>query len=494
MLDEGIQAGVEGRHPPLCLDGRPFTALLRDDDQARDEALAALLSSLARPDVRVVRMGNSMRSRLMLEHVLIQATGPDGRTSLDGNTRQIARTIAERQNREAFVVLLITQAETLHSKTLRLLQAMRPYFAEAGAPTLQVVFVGRPAFRALLDERGMTPLQEALGFAARPDKPTRPAIAGVVAPAPEDVERRPLPAAPEVSEPSMPPDLELTPGTADGSVGHFYAAHMGTPAPSPDPGVSGAVLAQSPALPRRTLVRLSWAAGLAVLAFAAWLGLSRLFYRDVPASSALDLAIPGLAIPGLAVPAGPSGSKQSNLPNAAATGPLAAASSPTLPGEAAPPDAAAPPNLAAAPSGPRMDSSAPPDSSRNNGAAFPARSRPGIAEPAVRRSSEDVASSPAATSDPRVVIHVPAGSEGAEAMSAHLLATLGSRAGSVETRRVAGTPGRPSIRYFYPGDEAVAQRVAGWMAGAGLNWTLQDFSTFLPRPSRGTIEVWLPRS
>ncbi len=202
MLDEGVQAGVEGRHPPLCLDGRPFTALLRDDDQARDEALAALLSSLARPDVRVVRMGNSMRSRLMLEHALIQATGPDGRTSLDGNARQIARTIAERQGREAFVVLLITQAETLHSKTLRLLQAMRPYFAEAGAPTLQVVFVGRLAFRALLDERGMTPLQEALGFAARPDKPTRPAIAGVVAPAPEAVERRPFPAAPEVSGPA----------------------------------------------------------------------------------------------------------------------------------------------------------------------------------------------------------------------------------------------------------------------------------------------------
>jgi len=489
MLDEGIQAGVEGRHPPLCLDGRSFTALLRDDDQARDEALAALLSSFARPDIRVVRMGNSMRSRLMFEHVLIQATGPDGQTSLDGNARQIARTIAERQNREAFVVLLITQAETLHSKTLRLLQAMRPYFAEAGAPTLQVVFVGRPAFRALLDERGMTPLQEALGFAARPDKPARPALAGVVAPAPEDVERRPLPDAPEVNEPFMSLDLELTPGTADGSVGHFYAARTGTPAASPDPGVSGAVLAQSPAPPRRMLVRVSWAAGLAVLALAAWLGLSRLFYRDVPASSALDLAISGLAIP-----AGPSGSKQSNSPNAAATSPLAAASSPTLSGEAAPPAAAAPPNLAAAPSGPRMDSGAPPDSSRNNGAAFPARNRPGIAEPAARRSSEDIASSPAATSDPRVVIHVPAGSEGAEAMSAHLLAALGSRAGSVETRRVAGTPGRPSIRYFHPGDEAVAQRVAAWMAGAGLNWTLQDFSTFLPRPSRGTIEVWLPRS
>ena len=79
-------------------------------------------------------------------------------------------------------------------------------------------------------------------------------------------------------------------------------------------------------------------------------------------------------------------------------------------------------------------------------------------------------------------------------MSAHLQADLGSRLGAVETRRVAGTPDRPSIRYFHPGDEPVAHQVAARMAGAGLVWTLQDFSTFVPRPSRGTIEVWLPRS
>ena len=101
---------------------------------------------------------------------------------------------------------------------------------------------------------------------------------------------------------------------------------------------------------------------------------------------------------------------------------------------------------------------------------------------------------PSATSPSRVVIHVPAGSERAEAISAQLRVGLGSRVGTVEARRVADTPDRPSIRYFHPGDEAAAHQVAGWMAEAGLAWTLQDFSTFLPRPSRGMIEVWLPRS
>jgi hypothetical protein len=451
MLDDSALAGMETQRLPGRPGGRPFTALLQDDDQQRDAALARLLAELAQPDVRVVRMGNSMRSRLMLEHILIQVTGPDGRTSQDDGARRIARTIAERQGRETRVVLLITQAETLHSKTLRLLQAMQPYFAENGAPTLQVVFVGRQAFRALLDGHGMTPLREALGFQAQAET-MRPAAPGRV-PAPEMVPNPgPLPTAQVVGEPVALANPPLEPGTLQEQAGRPGQAPM----PPPRPGAAHA--ASGPALRRMRNLVLGLAV-FAAMALAAYMGLHAMFYREVQARGVLNL-------PPAAEPPPPAAAPPVSLvPGPPAQDPQASTPAPGLvpPAEALPSD--------------------------------PGRSRNAL--PAARRSPDPPELSsppPAAPPNPRVVIHVPAGSERAEAMSAHLRAGLGSRLGAVEARRVAGTPERPSIRYFHPGDEPVAHQVAAWMADAGLIWTLQDFSAFLPRPSRGTIEVWLPRS
>lgn len=439
MPDHNALAGSEARRLPGLLDGRPFTALLQDDDEQRDAALSRLLSDLARPDVRVVRMGNSMRSRLVLEHLLIQVTGPDGRTSQDDSARQIARTIAERQGREAFVVLLITQAETLHSKTLRLLQAMRPYFAENGAPTLQVVFVGRPMFQTLLEERGMAPLREALGLPRRevvsPATPSPAPVRDLGAP-------RPLPMAPSVSEP----------------------VPLADPAPMPD----AADAAPIPAA-RRSRILVVGLAAFAVMVLAATLGLYAAFHREVTVQ----------AVPSAPQSAGPSP-------------PVAAPPVSLAPGPAAPaPQASVPVPV---PTPPAEVVASGRDRSRDAPPA--ARSSPDPAEPSSRLPSGDGPPPPppaAAPPDARIIIHVPTGSEGAEAMSVYLLASLGSRLGTVESRRVTGTPDRPSIRYYHPGDEPVARQVAARMAGAGLTWMLQDFSTFQPRPSRGTIEVWLPR-
>ncbi len=455
MLDDSALAGTEARTVPAPLDGHPFTAVLQDDDQQRDAALSRLLSELARPDVRVVRMGNSMRSRLVLEHVLIQVAGPDGRISQKDAARRIARTIAERQGRETRVILLITQAETLHSKTLRLLQAMQPYFAENGAPTLQVVFVGRLAFRALLDGRGMTPLRDALGLQPQA-KVARPAAPDSV-PAPgTDASLPPLPTSQELDQPAALTDPAIEAGAL-----HKGAAHPGSAPTLPlRPGVAESAAALVPAARRRRSLVL----GLAVfagMALTAYLGLHAAFYREVQARALLSL--PPSAGPPAAAPPVPGPTIQDPQ-------------TPTLvPGLASP--------AKAQPSDPGRSRDTPPAARRSPDA-------PGLSNPP---SHEDVPSPPPAAPSPRVVIHVPAGSEGAEAMSAHLRASL-ARLGAVEARRVAGTPDRPSIRYFHPGDEPVAHQVAAWMADAGLAWTLQDFSTFLPRPSRGTIEVWLPRS
>ncbi len=426
MLDDIALARTEARSLPGHLDGHPFTALLRDDDEQREAALSRLLSELARPDVRVVRMGNSMRSRLMLEHILIQVAGPDGKMSQEDAARRIARTIAERQGRETRVVLLITQAETLHSKTLRLLQAMQPYFVENGAPTLQVMFVGRPAFRALLEGRGMTPLRDALGF--QPEAEVVRSAMPDSMPAPE-TDLRPFPAAQDLGQPTAPADPAAASGTPDGQAGFPDPAPT---LPLQSDAAERAAMSVPAARHRRSLVL-----GLAVfaaMALAAFIGLHAAFHRPVQAR----------AVPSVLRPAGPPVAMPL-APGPADQDPQASTPAPVL----APPARAVP--------------------------SDPGRSTP-----------------PAAPS--RVVIHVPSGSEGAEAMSAHLRAGLGSRLNAVEARSVAGTPDRPSIRYFHPSDEPVAHQVAAWMADAGLIWTLQDFSTFLPRPSRGTIEVWLPRS
>lgn len=124
----------------------------------------------------------------------------------------------------------------------------------------------------------------------------------------------------------------------------------------------------------------------------------------------------------------------------------------------------------------------------------PARPRLPFASEPVETPVEPALSVPAApsVSRARVVVHVPPGAA-ADALSTRLLASFDPRLETVELRRVAATPSRPSVRYFYAEDEFTARNVAAQMSGTGLAWTVRDFSTFRPLPSRGTIEVWLPQ-
>ena len=400
-----FQSGARQR-----LDGRPFTALLLEDDSKRANALSTLLSTLQPPSVRVVRMGNSVRSRLTLEHILLQVTAPDGNLSSTDNARRIARTIAERRGQETSVVLLITQAETLHSRTLRLLQDMMPYFTADAAPTLQVVFVGRPAFQDLLHGRDMAPLRGALGFPAY-IRPLEPAM---------DDDLRMAEAAAAVPEP--PAIAPLAP---------------------PMPLTAGAAVPRSAAPVRRGSREVRLTLLLVVIAFgigAGYLAPRGLFHQDPPPSPAPDAVSSTEMQPAL------------NMQ---------------------------PPTTATLPA-PTQDPLPPAPSSR------PATSQQ-------RSLNESALTQPAATPNPRVVIHTPAGPEASAVLSAHLLASLGSRPGSVEVRRVADTPTRPSIRYFHPEDEPIARQIAARMTDTGLPWAIRDFAAFLPRPSRGTIEIWLPR-
>lgn len=87
----------------------------------------------------------------------------------------------------------------------------------------------------------------------------------------------------------------------------------------------------------------------------------------------------------------------------------------------------------------------------------------------------------------RVVTHFRPGSRQAAAR-------LTSRAlpeGTVELRQVAATPDSAIVRYFAPADRGAATQLASRL---GSSWAVQDFTHYVPRPSAGTLEVWLPRA
>ena len=384
-------------------------ALLLDDERRHSVAVAALLSRISGPDARVVRVDARLRSLLAFG----RTADPDGRMPPESDARSVARALAERQGSETQIILLMERAETLTPAILRSLQAMAPYFAQPGRPTLQVVFVGQPAFQALLAGAELTPLRVALGF--------------------------------------------------EGSLrGH-------------EPASAEAVLQTQPARRRRAsaIYPVAAVAVAAAVAGAAYLGVSQPPDRKVPAAATTP------ARP-LAPPPVPSSAPAPATVPAFAPSPPAAA--PVATEEDQPAHLRGALNAFVANSG--RDMAGVPETGHNAPVSefLALRSRNADAGPAAA----------AAKPGPRVVLHVPDGSSAAAALSARLLAALAPKSGRTEIRHVQETPSRPSIRYFRPEDAPAARLVAAWMAGAGLAWTLQDFSTFQPRPSAGTIEVWLP--
>ena len=87
----------------------------------------------------------------------------------------------------------------------------------------------------------------------------------------------------------------------------------------------------------------------------------------------------------------------------------------------------------------------------------------------------------------RIVAHYRLGGRGAAA-------ALTERAvpdSNVELRQVGATPDVAVVRYFAPTDQGAAMQLASRLGGG---WAVQDFTHYSPRPSAGTLEVWLPRS
>lgn len=129
--------------------GHPFSLLLAEDDRQRAAELEALLDNIADEHTRIAVVTNPLRARLTLERLLIQVvSGPDPAAD---DPVALVRRIAARQGSETRVILVIDKAETLHPEVLHFFGQTAAYFPDAD-PRLQVLFVGRPEFRHVLEE------------------------------------------------------------------------------------------------------------------------------------------------------------------------------------------------------------------------------------------------------------------------------------------------------------------------------------------------------
>ncbi|HEY8612203.1 MAG TPA: hypothetical protein VIL69_13015 [Roseomonas sp.] len=91
----------------------------------------------------------------------------------------------------------------------------------------------------------------------------------------------------------------------------------------------------------------------------------------------------------------------------------------------------------------------------------------------------------------RIAVYLSAGAARG-AGSERLVADLSARFPGVSTRRSSRGPSFPAIRYFFAADAPGAEQIAAMLSDAGITPRIQDFSSYRPQPSPGTIEIWLP--
>ncbi len=149
--DEALHHAAAGTNAVASLQaGHPFSLLLAADERQLAAALDSLMDAIADPSTRFARATNPLRARLTLERLLIQVIQgyPD---STEPGAAAVIRRIAERRGEERRVILIIERSETLHPEVLRFFGQTATLFPD-GTPRLQILFVGKPEFRAMLDD------------------------------------------------------------------------------------------------------------------------------------------------------------------------------------------------------------------------------------------------------------------------------------------------------------------------------------------------------
>lgn len=443
--------------PATLPKGPRCVAIIAAQPASQAAGLEAAAAMMANGDIASVRVGNPLNSPLTLQRILFQMDlGGTGDDAAVDDEAHLARLLEERRGAQDRLVLVVERAETLDQAALLSLQRL------ASAPgAMQVLFVGGPAFWALLDDAELAPLRRVLTrqgtepAVVTPPAPATPIITPLVAPVRPSI----IAAQDRLAVVTAKPQLTV-------------------------PARSG---------------RRWWMVGAAglvittILGTAAILAPGGLFYRAVPQRG---MPTPPREVTG---PQQPSVASRLALPTpTVVAAPPPQVATPVLPStaHAVPPVSLAPlpearaktqqtrPWLEAAPS--------PTPAFRGADVLTGPQRDQGDEQVPSWRSRVAAHSAAPSPSEGRVVIHYRTGSVAGEAEAGRLATVAAPLAARVQTRVVTDMPSAPVIRFFHPEDEARARRLAGTLSGTGPGWDVKDFGSFRPRPSPGTIEVWTP--
>jgi len=447
----GLPGAADLPKGPRC------AAIIAANPATRIAGLEAAAFAMADGGVASARVGNPLNSPLTLQRILVQIDLDGGEDDADvDDEAHLACLLEERRGARDRIVLVVERAETLDPAALPPLQRI------ASAPgAVQILFVGAPAFWALLNDAELVPLRRALT-----GQGTEPAAVTVPAPATPVIISPVAPLRPSGNAiPDHPVNLVAAPRSAVSARTGWRWWIIGTV------GVvatiaSGAAAVLAPgglfyyAVPQRDMPRRPGGGGAADL-------------EQPPVPLWLTPLTPPVTTP---APASPSRQVTTPaMPPTVQAGSLAPPAPPALP-----PAARSEP--AQLPNAPGHDADALNDAQRDAQSKQSLSWRPGDA------------ALPAAPSFPegRVVIHYRGGSGAGEAEAARLAAAAAPLAAKVQTRVVTDTPSAPMIRFFHPQDAERARQLADALSELGPRWDVRDFGDFRPKPSRGTIEVWTP--
>jgi hypothetical protein len=116
------------------------------------------------------------------------------------------------------------------------------------------------------------------------------------------------------------------------------------------------------------------------------------------------------------------------------------------------------------------------------------------AEPGAPRDQRQAAATPAGQAGsvpPRIVVHYrqDAGADAARRIAAELRAQGYAR---TELRPVPFPVSRANVRFFHGQNRSVARAVNELVQATGRRSDLRDFTHYVPLPTLGTVEIWLP--
>ena len=448
--------------------GPRCAAIIAANPATRIAGLEAAAIAMANGGVTSVRVGNPLNSPLTLQRILVQIDLDGDEDDAGGDDEaHLVCLLEQRRGTRDRIVLMVECAETLDPAALPALQRI------ASTPgSVQILFVGGPAFWALLDDAELTPLRRTLtGQETEPAAIAPPTVAIPVITAPVAPVRPPASAAPD-----RPVDrrAELR------------------PAVSARPGL------------RWWIVGAAGVAACITMGAAAVFAPGGLFYYAVPQR---DMPTPPGRAAGLAQPPAPLRLASPASPGTASAPapPSRQVATPALPTTAQADSLAPllPPALSVTAHAETQQAHPQPESAHPLDAPGYGADILTDAQRAAQWHTQSEQSpswqprdatllSPPSSSEGRVVIHYRTGSEAGEAEAARLAAVVAPLAAKVQTRVVADTPSAPVIRFFHPEDAERARQLADVLGGAGPRWDVRNFSSFRPSPSLGTIEVWTP--